>query len=77
MHIKAEGPFPPAELAREELLRFLSTGFPGSVLGESNEMLAYLETTVSNDKPSAPVASRGRLWLRLPCLFSTWKPFPA
>ncbi|WP_202360827.1 hypothetical protein [Mesorhizobium sp. 131-3-5] len=57
MYTKAEVPSPSAELAREELLRFLSTGFAGSCLGESNEMLTYLETTASSDKPGAPALS--------------------
>jgi len=77
MHIKAEGPFPSTELAREELLRFLSTGFPGSSLGEGNEMLTYLETTASSDRPSASIAVRARRQSRLVSLFSAWKLFPA
>jgi hypothetical protein len=77
MYIKAEAPFPSAELAREELLRFLSTGFAGSCLGESNEMLTYLETTASIGKPGAPALKRSRPQLRFRSFFSTWRLFPA
>ncbi|MGX5804021.1 hypothetical protein ACWGS9_22615 [Bradyrhizobium sp. Arg314] len=52
MNINADGPFPPAQLAREELLRFLSTGFAGPCFGETNEILSYLEQ-VASSRPSA------------------------
>ena len=77
MYTKAEVPSPSAELAREELLRFLSTGFAGSCLGESNEMLTYLETTASSDKPGAPALKRSRPQLHFRSLFSAWRLFPA
>jgi hypothetical protein len=77
MDINAEGPLPPAELARDELLRFLSTGFAGSCLSESNEMLRYLETTVASDKPSASVAVCAKMQSGLPSLRFAWKLFAA
>ncbi|MDX8481672.1 hypothetical protein RFN28_24900 [Mesorhizobium sp. VK24D] len=77
MHINAEAPFPPAQLAREELLRFFSTGFTGPCCGESNEMLAYLERLASGETSADPVAERPRPRLRLRGLFSRLHLFPA
>ncbi|TGP20236.1 MULTISPECIES: hypothetical protein [unclassified Mesorhizobium] len=75
MHINAEAPFPPAQLAREEMLRFLSTGFGGPCCGESNEMLAYLEGVASSEKAAVTEPPRPRSRLR--GLFSGLHLFPA
>jgi hypothetical protein len=75
MHERVDAPFPPAQLAREEMLRFLSTGFAGPCCGESNEMLAYLEGVASSEK--APAAEPPGPRLRLRGLFSGLNLFPA
>ncbi|CDX19134.1 hypothetical protein MPLDJ20_110228 [Mesorhizobium plurifarium] len=71
---RIDAPFPPAQLAREEMLRFLSTGFAGPCCGESNEMLAYLEGVASSEK--AATESPGPRF-RLRGLFSGLNLFPA
>ncbi|MDX8516406.1 hypothetical protein [Mesorhizobium captivum] len=77
MSINADAPFPPAQLARDELLRFLSTGFAGPCCGESNEMLAYLERLASSETSVDPVTEPPRLRLRRRGLFSRLHLFPA
>jgi hypothetical protein len=63
MHESVDAPFPPAQLAREEMLRFLSTGFAGPCCGESDEMQAYLEGVATSEKDPAdePPGPRRRL----------------
>ncbi|TIV71100.1 MAG: hypothetical protein E5V89_11580 [Mesorhizobium sp.] len=75
MHERVDAPFPPAQLAREEMLRFLSTGFAGPCCGESNEMLAYLEGVASGEK--APTTEPPGPRFRLRGLFSGLNLFPA
>lgn len=75
MHINADAPFQSAQLAREEMLRFLSTGFAGPCCGESNEMLSYLERVASSDKAQAAEPTLPRFRLR--GLFSGLNLFPA
>ncbi|RWM02332.1 MAG: hypothetical protein E5X80_19270 [Mesorhizobium sp.] len=79
MNINADAPFAPAQLAREELLRFLSTGFAGSCCGETNEMLTYLERVASSEEPGkdAPATQRPVPWFRFRGLFSRLNLFPA
>jgi hypothetical protein len=81
MQANAEAPFPPAQLAREELLRFLSTGFAGPCCGETNEMLTYLERVASSEEPppskDAPATEPPRPRFRLRRLFSDLNLFPA
>ncbi|CDX20367.1 hypothetical protein MPLB_1840016 [Mesorhizobium sp. ORS 3324] len=81
MQANAEPLFPPAQRAREELLRFLSTGFAGPCCGESNEMLAYLERVASSEEPppgkDAPAAEPPGPRFGLRDLVSRLSLFPA
>ncbi|MDX8448096.1 hypothetical protein [Mesorhizobium captivum] len=77
MNINADAPFPPAQLAREELFRFLSTGFTGPCCGESNEMLAYLERLASSETSVDPATEPPGPRFRLRGLFSGLNLFPA
>ncbi|MDX8494869.1 hypothetical protein RFN29_25245 [Mesorhizobium sp. VK22B] len=76
MNINADAPLP-AQLARDELLRFLSTGFAGPCCGESNEMLAYLERLASSETSVDPVTEPPGPRLRRRGLFSRLHLFPA
>ncbi|MDX8443411.1 hypothetical protein [Mesorhizobium australafricanum] len=77
MNINVDAPFPPAQLAREELLRFLSTGFAGPSFGETNEILSYLEQ-VASSRPSADAPAGHSLPRpRLLGFFSRLRLFPA
>jgi len=77
MHMRADAPFPPADLAREELSRLFSTGFAGPCSGESNEMLAYLEGLAFSEKTKTPASEPSRPWLRLRRILSDLHLFPA
>ncbi|MEI9405975.1 hypothetical protein [Mesorhizobium argentiipisi] len=77
MNINADAPFPPARLAREELLRFLSTGFAGPCFGETNEMLNYLEKAASSETSADPTSERPWPRLNLRGFVSRLHLFPA
>ena len=75
MLVRADAQFAPAQLAREEMLRFLSTGFGGPCCGESNEMLSYLEGLASSENAADTEPPMPRSRLR--GLFSGLHLFPA
>jgi hypothetical protein len=77
MHVRVDAPFPPAELAREELYRVLSSGFISPCCGEAGEFLAHLEQMASRENRPVPAAEPHGRRLRLRGLFSGLNLFPA
>jgi len=76
MHVRVDAPFPPNELAREELYRVLSSGFAGHGCGEAGEFLAYLEQMASREIRPVPAAEPRARRPRLRALFSVLNFFP-
>lgn len=69
MHVKAEGPFLPSILAREEVHRILSTGSVEFCGGETAQMLAYLDRLTPTEATTSRGGQRQGLWLRLSSIF--------
>ncbi|CAN7670220.1 hypothetical protein [Mesorhizobium sp. LjNodule214] len=71
MHLKADEPFSPSTMAREEMHRILSTGSVEFCGGEATQMLAYLDGLTAHEAAMAEAGMRSGPWQRLSLLFRT------